>query len=100
MRLIDADELKKKLLKIRADIVDKKVQKGSSISDAWKAAYLFILDEYIKMVDEMPSTTPHYDCNHDCEAIYEAYARGFSKGYLEGREEGSYDVNRSLHWQM
>ena len=80
MRLIDADELKKKLLKIRADIVDKKVARGSSKSDAWIVAYLLVFDEYIKMLDEMPSATQHYDCNHDCDAIYEAYNRGFSKG--------------------
>lgn len=80
MRLIDADALKKKLLKIRADIVDKKVARGSSKSDAWIAAYLLIFDEYIKMLDEMPSETQRYDCNHDCDAIYEAYNRGFSKG--------------------
>ena len=80
MRLIDADELKKKLLKIRADIVDKKVARGSSKSDAWIVAYLLILDEYIKMLDDMPSATQHCYCNHDCDAIYEAYNRGFSKG--------------------
>lgn len=74
MRLIDADALKGKLLKIRADIVDKKVARGSSKSDAWMAAYLLILDEYIKMLDDMPSETQH------CDAIYEAYNRGFSKG--------------------
>ena len=80
MRLIDADVLKGKLLKIQADIADKKVARGSSKSDAWIAAYLLILDEYIKMLDDMPSATHHYDCNHDCDAIYEAYNRGFSKG--------------------
>ena len=80
MRLIDADVLKGKLLKIQADIVDKKVARGSSKSDAWIAAYLLILDEYIKMLDDMPSATQHCDCNHDCDAIYEAYNRGFSKG--------------------
>ena len=80
MRLIDADKLKEKLIKIQANIIDKKVQKGSSVSDAWKAAYLLVFDEYIKMVDEMPSATQHYDCNHDCDAIYEAYDKGYSKG--------------------
>ena len=80
MRLIDADELKKKLLKIRADIVDKKVARGSSKSDAWIVAYLLVFDEYIKMLDDMPSATQHYDCNHDCDAIYEAYDKGYSKG--------------------
>lgn len=99
MRLIDTDELKEKLIKIQCDIIDKKVQKGSSISDAWKAAYLLVFDEYIKMLDEMPSETYHYICNHDCDALYEAYARGYSKGsddtsyddlrraYLKGRED-------------
>ena len=99
MRLIDADELKEKLLKIQADIVDKKVARGSSKSDAWIVAYLLILDEYIKMIDEMPSAML------DCDAIYEAYNRGYSKGsddtlnecdplytalrraYLKGRED-------------
>ena len=79
MRLIDADALKEKLLKMRDDIVDKKVARGSSKSDAWIAAYLLILDEYIKILDEMPSEVQHYDCNHDCDAIYEAYNRGYSK---------------------
>lgn len=72
MRSIDADALKEKLLKIQDDIINK--------NDAWKAAYLLILDEFIKMLDEMPSEVQHYDCNHDCDAIYEAYNRGFSKG--------------------
>ena len=65
MRLIDADELKEKLIKIQADVVDKKVARGNSKSDAWEAAYLLVFDEYIKMVDEMPSAAHHYDCNHD-----------------------------------
>ena len=76
MRLIDADELKKKLLKIRADIVDKKVARGSSKSDAWIVAYLLILDEYIKMLDEMPSAA--FGSNAD--AILDAYGKGYSKG--------------------
>ena len=76
MRLIDADELKKKLLKIRADIVDKKVARGSSKSDAWTAAYLLVFDEYIKMLDEMPSAT----CGYDVDDIFGAYGRGYSKG--------------------
>ena len=80
MRLIDADELKKKLLKIRADIVDKKVARGSSKSDAWIVAYLLILDEYIKMLDDMPSATQHCNCKNDCDAIYDAYERGHSEG--------------------
>ena len=84
MRLIDADELKKKLLKIRADIVDKKVARGSSKSDAWIVAYLLILDEYIKMLDEMPSTTQHYDC----DALYGSHIAGF----LKGREDALSEV--------
>lgn len=86
MRLIDADELKDKLLKMQDNIIDKEVQKGSSISDAWKAAYLLVFDEYIKILDEMPRTTHHYVCNHDCDALYKAYAKGYSKGYIEGKE--------------
>ena len=67
MRLIDADALKEKLIKIQNDIANEKVSRGSAISDAWKPAYLLILDEYIKMIDEMPSATQHYDCDalHD-----------------------------------
>ena len=84
MRLIDADELKKKLLKIQADIVDKKVARGSSKSDAWIVAYLLILDEYIRMLDEMPSATQHYDC----DALYEAHIAGF----LKGREDALSEV--------
>ena len=105
MRLIDADELKEKLLKIQAGIVNEKVPRGNTKSDVWKLAYLLVFDEYIKMLDEMPSATQHYDCNHDCDAIYEAYNRGYSKGsddtlnecdplytalrraYLKGRED-------------
>lgn len=87
MRLIDADELKKKLLKIRADIVDKKVARGSSKSDAWIVAYLLILDEYIKMLDDMPSATQHCDCNHDCDALYAAHIAGFLKGKEDALSE-------------
>lgn len=88
MRLIDADALKGKLIKIQANIADKKVARGSSKSDAWMAAYLLILDEYIKMVDEMPSATQHYDCNHDCDAIYGSHIAGF----LKGREDALSEV--------
>lgn len=80
MRLIDADVLKGKLLKIQADIVDKKVTRGSSKSDAWIAAYLFILDEYIKMLDEMPRVTPGSDADAILDAILDAYGKGYSKG--------------------
>ena len=104
MRLIDADVLKGKLLKIQADIVDKKVARGSSKSDAWIAAYLLILDEYIKMIDEMPNATYHYDCNHDCDAIYEAYNRGFSKGIenvliAEECKKKYCDINKKMEEQ-
>ena len=105
MKLIDADKLKEKLLKIQAGIVNEKVARGNTKSDVWKLAYLLILDEYIRMLDDMPSETQHCDCNHDCDAIYEVYARGYSKGsddilndcnflytalrraYLKGRED-------------
>ena len=86
MRLIDADELKEKLLKMQADIVDKKVQRGSSISDAWIIAYLLILDKYIKMLDEMPSMIN--GCNADADAIRAAYVGGF----LNGREDALSEV--------
>ena len=105
MRLIDADALKEKLLKIQAGIVNEEVPRGNTKSDAWKFAYLLVFDAFFKMVDEMPSATQHCDCNHDCDAIYEAYNRGYSKGsddtlnecdflytalrraYLKGRED-------------
>ena len=100
MRLIDADELKKKLLKMQDDIVDKKVARGSLKSNPWKAAYLLILDEYIKMLDDMPSATQHYDC----DAIYEAYNRGFSKGrenvlIAEECMKQYRDINRKMEEQ-
>mgnify|MGYP006362158393 CR=1 FL=1 len=79
MRLIDADVLKGKLLKMQADIVDKKVARGSSKSDAWIVAYLLIFDEYIKILDEMPRVIS--GC--DADAILDAYG----KGYLKGRED-------------
>ena len=68
MRLIDADALKEKLLKMQDNTVDK--------SDAWKAAYLLVFDEYIKMLDEMPSAT----CGFDAYDIFGAYGKGYSKG--------------------
>ena len=76
MRLIDADELKKKLLKIQAGIVNEEVPRGNTKSDAWTLAYMLILDEYIKMLDEMPSVIN--GCNAD--AILDAYGKGYSKG--------------------
>ena len=87
MRLIDADALKGKLLKIRDDIVDKKVARGSSKSDAWVVAYLLILDEYIKMLDEMPSMIN--GCNVDADAIRRAAYVG---GFLNGREDALSEV--------
>ena len=83
MRLIDADALKEKLLKMQNDIVDKKVARGSSKSDAWIAAYLLILNEYIKMVDEMPRVTP----GSDTDAILDAYGKGYSKGREDALSE-------------
>jgi len=106
MRLIDADELKEKLLKMQKDIIN-----GSS--DTWEAAYLSVFDKYIKMLDDMPRVISGRDagaildaygkgyskgredalsevqqmedyCKNDCDTIYEAYARGCSNGYLEG----------------
>ena len=87
MRLIDADELKEKLLKMQDDIVDKKVARGSSKSDAWVVAYLLILDEYIKMLDEMPSMIN--GCNVDADAIRRAAYVG---GFLNGREDALSEV--------
>ena len=79
MRLIDADELKEKLLKMQKDIANKGVPRGNTRSDTWIIAYLLICDEYIKMVDEMPRVTS--GC--DADAILDAYG----KGYLKGRED-------------
>ena len=79
MRLIDADELKEKLLKIQSDIVESE-PRGNSKSDTWKVAYLLVFDEYIKMLDEMPSNFEMLD--HD--ALYDVY---YGKGYLKGRED-------------
>ena len=74
MRLIDADALKEKLLKMEDGILNQKVPIGSAKSDVWKPAYLLILDEYIKMLDDMPSATQH------CDALYGSYIAGFLKG--------------------
>ena len=76
MRLIDADRLKEKLLKIQAGIVNEEIPRGNTKSDAWKAAYLLIFDVFFKMVDEMPRVTP--GC--DADAILDAYGKGYSKG--------------------
>ena len=97
MGLIDADELKEKLIKIQddivSDIVNQRESRGNAKSDAWKAAYLLVFDEYIKMLDEMPSETYHYICNHDCDALYEAYDKGYSKG----KDDTSYDALRRAY---
>ena len=76
MRLIDADVLKEKLLKMQDDIVNQNLARGSTKSDAWIFAYLLILDEYIKKLDEMPSVT----CGSHADDILAAYGRGYSKG--------------------
>ena len=79
MSLIDADELKDKLLKMQKDVINEGVSRGNTKSDTWKAAYLLIFDEYIKILDEMPKVIYTYDC-YD---ILDAYG----KGYLKGRED-------------
>lgn len=76
MRLIDADALKEKLLKIQAGIVNEEVPRGNTKSDVWRLAYLLVFDEYIKMLDEMPRITP----GGDTDAILDAYGKGYSKG--------------------
>lgn len=85
MRLIDADELKEKLLKMQEDIVNKKVRRGSAKSDTWIIAYLLICDEYIKMLDEMPRVTSGCDC-YDNHILY-AYGKGYSKGREDALSE-------------
>ena len=79
MRLIDADELKEKLLKMQSDVVNEREPRGNTKSDTWKAAYLLIFDEYIKILDEIPEVIYTYDC-YD---ILDAYG----KGYLKGRDD-------------
>ena len=76
MRLIDADELKEKLLKMQKDIANEKEPRGNAKSDTWKAAYLLVFDEYIKMLDEMPRVIS----GRDADAILDAYGKGYSKG--------------------
>ena len=76
MRLIDADRLKEKLLQTQKDIVNQNLARGSTKSDAWIFAYLLILDEYIKKLDEMPSVT----CGSNADDILDAYSKGYSKG--------------------
>lgn len=69
MRLIDADELKKRILisclylAVTGDITDKHI------------ANLFE-EAFVKIIDKAPSVPHHYDCNHDCDALYEAYQKG------------------------
>ena len=75
MRLIDADKLKEKLLKMQKDIVESE-PRGNTKSDTWKAAYLLVFDVFVKMLDEMPMVTP--GC--DADAILDAYGKGYSKG--------------------
>lgn len=76
MRLIDADELKEKLLKIQSGIVNEEVSRGNTKSDAWKVAYLLVFDVFFKMVDKMPSAIS--GC--DADAIHYVYSKGYSKG--------------------
>lgn len=77
MRLIDADKLKEKLLKIQCNIVNEVEPRGNAKSNAWKVAYLLVFDDYIKMLDEMPMVTP--GCDYDNYILY-AYGKGYSKG--------------------
>ena len=80
MRLIDADELKDKLLKMQKDIINEGEPKENAKSDTWKAAYLLVFDEYIKMLDEMPSVLYSRDADAILDAILDAYDKGYSKG--------------------
>lgn len=89
MRLIDADKLKEKLLKMQKDIANKIIEpRGNTKSNPWKAAYLLVFDEYIKMLDEMPSAP------HDRDSIYETYTGGYSKGCIEGSYNTISDVRK------
>lgn len=76
MRLIDADKLKEKLLQMQKDITNGIEPRGNVKSFTWKAAYLIIFDEYIKMLDEMPRIIS----GRDADSILDAYGKGYSKG--------------------
>ena len=76
MRLIDADKLKEKLLQMQKDIANGIEPRGNVKSFTWKAAYLIVFDEYIKMLDEMPRVIS----GRDADAILDAYGKGYSKG--------------------
>lgn len=86
MRLIDADELKEKLLQMQKDIAES-VPRGNAKSDTWKAAYLLVFDEYIKILDEMPMVTP----GGDADAILDAYCIAY---FLKGREDALSEVQQ------
>lgn len=93
MRLIDADELKDRLIRaLRIDTVNENAPIGNDKRHTMKIEYKFSFYEIVKMLDEMPSAEQHYDCNHDCDALHEAYDRGYSKGFSEGREEEKKEV--------
>ena len=83
MRLIDANKLKEKLLQMQKDIANEREPRSNAKSDTWKAAYLLVFDEYIKMLDEMPTVIN--DC--DADAIHAAYCKGYSKGREDILEE-------------
>ena len=83
MRLIDADKLKEKLLKMQSDIVNGIEPRGNVKSFTWNAAYLLVFDKYIKMVDEMPRVIS----GSDADAILDAYGKGYSKGREDALSE-------------
>lgn len=89
MRLIDADKLKEKLLKMQSDIANGIEPRGSVKSFTWKAAYLIVFDEYIKMLDEMPRVIS----GRDADAILDAYG-AYGKGYSKGREDALSEVQQ------
>lgn len=76
MRLIDADKLKEKLLKMQKDIVESE-PRGNAKSNTWKIGYLLVFDKYIRMLDEMPRVISGRD--YDNYILY-AYGKGYSKG--------------------
>lgn len=69
MRLIDADELKKRIIASSLYLISTVDSTDRHIIDSFTEAF-------IKIINKAPSVSHHYDCNHDCDAIYKAYQKG------------------------